>query len=178
MIRRWHVEPDIEVDTADGPVLAVSMDAIIQAAADACVMCNRAGGGFSMQFGRYPTGLPGEMVTTGAIVEWRDRTDAKEAPERQTGGAQRAQEMSEPDALARYAENASQPERQLVAEPPAEDDVLTAAQAKALAAEERARHDDPTQYRDGEFVGDDIGDGLDPNTLPEEDDSEITEAVR
>jgi hypothetical protein len=25
--------------------------------------------------------LPGEMVTTGAIVEWRDRTDAKPQPE-------------------------------------------------------------------------------------------------
>jgi len=37
--------------------------------------------------------------------------------------------------------------------------------------------DDPTQYRDGEFVGDDINDGLDPNALPEEDDSEIAERV-
>ena len=160
MIRRWHVEPDIEVDTADGPVLAVSMDAIIQAAADACVMCNRAGGGFSMQFGRYPTGLPGEMVTTGAIVEWRDRTDAKEAPERQTGGAQRPE-----------------PEESL-------GDQYLKQSRDAMAADDdptqyrEVPEDDPSQYRESEFVGDDVGDGLDPNTLPEEDDSEITEAVR
>lgn len=159
MIRRWHVEPDIEVDTADGPVLAVSMDAIIQAAADACVMCNRAGGGFSMQFGRYPTGLPGEMVTTGAIVEWRDRTDAKEAPERQTGGAQRVDLSEKISAL--------EPD---VAPPPIN--------APPRQTYEPPSEDDPTQYRESEFVGDDVGDGLDPNTLPEEDDSEITEAVR
>jgi len=160
MIRRWHVEPDIEVDTADGPVLAVSMDAIIQAAADACVMCNRAGGGFSMQFGRYPTGLPGEMVTTGAIVEWRDRTDAKEAPERQTGGAQRREPLTSQQGFA------PEPEESL------------ADQYVQQSRDAGVPEDDPTQYRESEFVGDDVGDGLDPNTLPEEDDSEITEAVR
>jgi hypothetical protein len=36
--------------------------------------------------------------------------------------------------------------------------------------------DDPTQYKGGEFR-DDIGDGIDENALPEEDDSEIPETV-
>ena len=65
MIRRWHVEPDMEVQTADGDVLAISREALIMAAADACVMADRAGGGFSMWFDRFPTGLPGEMVKIG-----------------------------------------------------------------------------------------------------------------
>jgi len=145
MIRRWHVEPDMEAQTQDGIVLAVSRDALIMAAVDAVTMADRAGGGFQMWLERYPTGLPGEMLTTGAVVEWRHRTDARPEAEQQTR---------------------QQP--QIVDEP-----VMTLEEA----AEERARRDDPTQYRDGEFVGDDIGDGLDPNALPEEDDSEIAERV-
>jgi len=152
MIRRWHVEPDMEVQTADGDVLAISREALIMAAADACVMADRAGGGFSMWFDRFPTGLPGEMVTTGAIVEWRDRTDAKAAPERQSGQPQRLEanlhgEFVEPVVTQPVAE-----------EPPPEDD--------------------PTQYKGGE-LRDDIGDGLDPYTLEEEDESALEEeAVR
>jgi len=142
MIRRWHVEPDMEVQTADGDVLAISREALIMAAADACVMADRAGGGFSMWFDRFPTGLPGEMVTTGAIVEWRDRTDAKAAPERQSG----------------------QPQRVDVPE--------------IVVTDEPLPEEDPTQYHGGE-LRDDIGDGLDPNTLEEEDESALEEeAVR
>jgi hypothetical protein len=144
MIRRWHVEPDMEVQTADGDVLAISREALIMAAADACVMADRAGGGFSMWFDRFPTGLPGEMVTTGAIVEWRDRTDAKAAPERTSG----------------------QPLR--VEQPPPE----------IVPEDEPPREDDPTQYHGGVLM-DDVGDGLDPNTLEEEDESALEEeAVR
>jgi len=145
MIRRWHVEPDMEAQTQDGIVLAVSRDALIMAAVDAVTMADRAGGGFQMWLERYPTGLPGEMLTTGAVVEWRHRTDARPEAEQQT----------------RQAPQVAQPEAEIISpsayEPPIEDD--------------------PTQYRDGEFVGDDIGDGLDPNALPEEDDSEIAERV-
>ena len=146
MIRRWHVEPDMEAQTQDGIVLAVSRDALIMAAVDAVTMADRAGGGFQMWLERYPTGLPGEMLTTGAVVEWRHRTDARPEAEQQT---RQQPQVVDPqgEIMERYATK----------EPPPEDD--------------------PTQYRDGEFVGDDINDGLDPNALPEEDDSEIAERV-
>jgi hypothetical protein len=144
MIRRWRVEPDMEVDTPEGTVLAVSREALVMAAADAVVMCDRAGGVFSMVLDRFPTGLPGEMITTGAIVEWKHRTDARPEAEVQRGQVIPA---SAPD--------------------PSLD---------AQVAEAERREDDPTQYKGGEFV-DDIGDGLDPNALPEEDDSEVTEPV-
>jgi len=157
MIRRWHVEPDMEVQTADGDVLAISREALIMAAADACVMADRAGGGFSMWFDRFPTGLPGEMVTTGAIVEWRDRTDAKAAPERQSGQPQRV-DLSE-------SISALEPDTGPEFSPPME-------------RHEPPPEDDPTQYKGGE-LRDDIGDGLDPNTLEEEDESALEEeAVR
>jgi hypothetical protein len=122
MIRRWRVEPDMEVDTPEGTVLAVSREALVMAAADAVVMCDRAG----------------------AIVEWKHRTDARPEAEVQRGQVIPA---SAPD--------------------PSLD---------AQVAEAERREDDPTQYKGGEFV-DDIGDGLDPNALPEEDDSEVTEPV-
>ena len=141
MIRRWHVEPDMEAQTKDGMVLAVSRDALIMAAVDAVTMADRAGGGFQMWLERYPTGLPGEMLTTGAVVEWRHRTDARPEAEQQTRQQPVAAHIPEPEAL------------------PVDP------------------QDDPTLYRDGEFVGDDINDGLDPNALPDEDDSEIAERV-
>ena len=149
MIRRWHVEPDIEVPTADGYVLACSRQALELAVADAVAMADRAGGGFSMWLERYPTGLPGEMVTTGAIVEWRDRTDAKAAPEKQTGQAR------------------------VVEEEPAPREAVEEMQ-RVLDIPEVPPQDDPTQYKGGEFH-DDVGDGLDPNTLEEEDETALEE---
>lgn len=140
----------MRVETADGVIFAVSIEAQINAVVDACVMSNRAGGGFSVWYDRYPTGLPGEMVTTGAIIEWRDRTDAKAAPERSNGTAQ-------------VVEN---PEPQM-------EQTLGSMHAGTV---EPPPEDDPTQYRGGELP-DDIGDGLDPNALPEEDDSEVGEVV-
>lgn len=140
MIRRWRVEPDIEVETQDGLVPAVSVEALINATVDACVMAYRAGGGFSVWQQRYKTGLEGEAVTLSAIVEWRDRTDAKPAPERV-------------------------------------QDTVTPEQVTAMYAAEPEPQDDPTLYRGGEYV-DDIGDGIDPSALPEEDDSAVEEVAR
>lgn len=91
MIRRWHVEPDVEVETANGWVQACSRQALEMNVADAVALMDRAGGGFSMWAQRAPTGLPGEMLTVGAIVEWRDRTDAKEVAEKTTGVARPAE---------------------------------------------------------------------------------------
>lgn len=60
----------------------VSQDALIKAVYDAAIMLDRAGGVASVVVGRAPTGLDGEMVTTGAVVEWKDRTDARAQPEK------------------------------------------------------------------------------------------------
>jgi hypothetical protein len=40
-----------------------------------------AGGVISSVVFRQPTDLPGEMVTVGAVLEWKDRTDARDQPE-------------------------------------------------------------------------------------------------
>jgi hypothetical protein len=145
MIRRWRVQPDMEEETADGMVLAVSQEALAVAVMDAVTMVHRAGGVFQVVCERYPTGLPGEMVTTGAVVEWRHRTDARPEPERTNGVATITDEAAD-----NIPANIPQ------ADVPVEDD--------------------PTQYKGGEFR-DDIGDGIDETTLPEEDDSEIPETV-
>jgi hypothetical protein len=91
------------------------------------------------------------MITTGAVVEWRHRTDARPEAEQQMGAPMRVEDAQALDALADHPK----PDR-IAAEPPPEDD--------------------PTQFRAGEPV-DDIGDGIDPNALPEEDDSEVGEPV-
>lgn len=80
-VRLWQVHPDHEVQTQRGPVAAVSRQAIDQAFLDGATLVDKAGGVFTVICGRHPTDLPGEMVTTGLICEWKDRTDAKAAPE-------------------------------------------------------------------------------------------------
>jgi hypothetical protein len=80
-LRKWGVRPDHYVDTAEGQLAAVSQDALVKALYDAAIILDRAGGVASVVVGRAPTGLPGEFVTTGAVVEWKDRTDAKAQPE-------------------------------------------------------------------------------------------------
>lgn len=59
----------------------VTLEALIQALIEAASWLDFAGGCLTVVTGRAPTGLPGEMVTTGAILEWRDRTDARPQPE-------------------------------------------------------------------------------------------------
>jgi hypothetical protein len=145
MIRRWRVQPDMEEETADGMILAVSQEALAVAVMDAVTMVHRAGGVFQVVCERFPTGLPGEMVTTGAVVEWRHRTDARPEPEKPSG---------QPEITHEAVESVSTWD----------------------TSEEPPPQDDPSQYRAGE-PADDIGDGIDPNALPEEDDSEITEVV-
>ena len=80
--RRWQVRPDQALETEEGQILVVSQDALAKAVYDGAIMLHRAGGVFSIVVGREPTGLPGEMVTTGAICEWKDRTDARPQPEK------------------------------------------------------------------------------------------------
>jgi hypothetical protein len=74
MIRRVAVRPDPETGL-------VSREAHVQAFMDLEAMCWTAGGVGSVIVDRTRTNVPGEMVTTFAVVEWKDRTDAKPAPE-------------------------------------------------------------------------------------------------
>lgn len=59
----------------------VSREAMIAALMDGEAMLARAGGVLSVITQREPTEFPGEMVTTAAVFEWKDRTDARPQPE-------------------------------------------------------------------------------------------------
>lgn len=70
MIRRRQVFPD-ESGT-------VSREALLEAMISAADFLDFAGGALSVVVQRAPTSLPGEMVTVGAVVEWRH--DARVTP--------------------------------------------------------------------------------------------------
>lgn len=73
MKRSWAVRPD-ETGT-------VSRQALVDAFVDAATILDLAGGCLEVVVGRAPTNVPGEMVMTGAVLCWKDRTDAKAQPE-------------------------------------------------------------------------------------------------
>jgi hypothetical protein len=73
--RPWAVRPDQENGV-------LSREALIAALVDAATMLDIAGGCLEVVVGRAPTDVPGEMVMTGAMLCWRDRTDAKPTSER------------------------------------------------------------------------------------------------
>lgn len=70
MQRPWAVRPDQENGV-------LSREALIAALVDAATMLDIAGGCLEVVVGRAPTDVPGEMVMTGAMLCWKDRTDAK-----------------------------------------------------------------------------------------------------
>lgn len=72
-VRRWAVWPN--------GMGVVDRNEFVQALMDGEAMLHRAGGVLTVIVGRAPTELDGEMVTTGAIFEWKDRTDARAQPE-------------------------------------------------------------------------------------------------
>lgn len=69
MIRSWAVRPD-----ARG---VVTREMLIEAFVDAATMLDLAGGTLEVVVGRAATGVPNEMYMTGAVLMWKDRTDAK-----------------------------------------------------------------------------------------------------
>lgn len=69
MQRKWAVRPD------QGQML--SREALIGALVDGATMLDIAGGVLEVVVGRVPTDVPGEMVMTGAVICWKDRTDAR-----------------------------------------------------------------------------------------------------
>jgi hypothetical protein len=80
--RSWRVGPDEVLELGDGSQIGVvSRQSQINALAEGAVMCDRAGGVLTVLYGRHPTPLPGEFVTTELIVTWQDRAQAKPQPE-------------------------------------------------------------------------------------------------
>lgn len=159
-VRLWQVHPDHEVQTSQGPVAAVSRQAIDQAFLDGATLVDKAGGVFTVICGRHPTDLPGEMVTTGLICEWKDRTDAKAAPEPRAdvlpAGAQAiVDNQTHPGGTLADADAQFAPEPE-----PHVEEVIAEATERALM---------PFQHEQQPP----INDGLDESTLPDEDDSAV-----
>ena len=100
-VRRWRAIPDQVMQTPEGEVGVVSRDEQISAILDAVALCDRSGGVFTVAYGRFPTDMPGESVTTGVVVEWASRTDAKAQPEPQVDVLPR----EEPDPAIRALED-------------------------------------------------------------------------
>jgi hypothetical protein len=73
-IRTWAVHPD---ESGEVPRQAMG-----EALMDGEALLARAGGMLTVVTQRMPTGFPNEMVTVGAVFEWRDRTDARPQAER------------------------------------------------------------------------------------------------
>lgn len=71
--RIWRIAPDHLIDTPEGQIEAVSQDALIKGVVDGVVAMQRIGGVLMVMQGRARTGIPGEMVTTEALVTWQDR---------------------------------------------------------------------------------------------------------
>jgi hypothetical protein len=76
-VRSKVLQPDQQILTHNGPVNVVSREAIREAFLDFEAVGDVAGGVISIVYVREPTGAPGEMVTTGVMLQWKDRTDAR-----------------------------------------------------------------------------------------------------
>lgn len=89
-VRRWTVPPD--------PITGeVELDELLKVSADAAIIAFRCGGAVQLVVGRAQhqdphTGvpMPGEMVTTKAVVEWVSRTDTRPHAEVATDGVELA----------------------------------------------------------------------------------------
>lgn len=88
--RTWLVRADSEVSAfgvhdgelvQTGVIAAVSQQELHKAVAEGVVLLERAGGTLAVTINRIETGIPQECVTGAALVEWKDRTDARPQPE-------------------------------------------------------------------------------------------------
>lgn len=156
MKRTWAVRPDTAMERQDGMVVPyVSREAMVEGYMDALSMHDRGGGIITVVAGRAATDLPGEMLTTHLVFEWRDRNEATVSPER-------------PSAVL--------PEPVNGADPVLNGDGSTGwAHEDPTPAELEARLEGEAEARaasGGEL------DGLDPSTLEEEDLSSVPESAR
>lgn len=74
MQRPWVVRPEPgEIEVSDDAILASLMEA--------SAILKRCGGVLTVLVQREDGEFPGEMFTTAAIFQWKDRTDARPQPE-------------------------------------------------------------------------------------------------
>lgn len=80
--RAKAVRPDQAFEKEDGEVIGVvSLELMIEEVVRAVTTQDFSGGVLQIVVQRHPTGVPNEMVTVGALIQWQDRTDAKPQPE-------------------------------------------------------------------------------------------------
>jgi hypothetical protein len=80
--RARAVRPDQAFEKEDGQVIGVvSLELMIEEVVRAVTTQDFSGGVLQIVVNRHPTGVPNEMVTVGALIQWQDRTDAKPQPE-------------------------------------------------------------------------------------------------
>lgn len=81
-IRRQQIHPDQMYPTVTyGAIPIISKEALQEAMAEAAAFVDFAGGTLTLVTERHPTDAPSEMVTIRAMIEWKDRTDARPQPE-------------------------------------------------------------------------------------------------
>jgi hypothetical protein len=160
-VRRWQVYPDVALATQDGELPCVSRQAIDAAMLDGASLLDRAGGVFTAIVGRSPTDLPGEMVTTGVVCEWKDRTDTKAQPEQQQDVLPQRPPPDQP--------------RLTAEEWAAAQDIQDAADAES---EEAAQEVQDAAQEAGAAALRASPDGLDYSQLEDEDLAEIPEGAR
>jgi hypothetical protein len=83
MQRSFLVEPDTLAKLEDGSVVpAISQGALVKALYDLAILIDRGGGHGSIATMRKRTPIENVSATTEAIIQWRDRADARPQPER------------------------------------------------------------------------------------------------
>lgn len=171
-IRRREIHPDQILTTRSGrEIPVVSEEQYLAQLVDLGRFQLFAGGVVSALVQRAPTDLPNEMVTVGAVLEWKDRTDAKSQPEPAAEPAPmdfaQAVEMTggpmDPDQLQALIDaQEAGPEPDEIEEPVHEEE------------ETPARAAVPAPPASGDGIGDGL-EGIDPEA---EDESEIPETLR
>jgi hypothetical protein len=81
-IRTRTVQPDMGLTLRNGETIGVvSLEALQEDVAAVVASAYFQGGIVQVVQDRHPTGVPHEMVTVAALIQWQDRTDAKPQPE-------------------------------------------------------------------------------------------------
>jgi hypothetical protein len=116
-VRRWAVRPDPETGM-------VNREELVQAILDGEALLWRAGGVLTVLPGRAQTDIEGEMVTTSALLEWKDRTDARRSRRRPARCCRSPRRLSRSTSRSRSAADELPPPADAAAfvELPEEDD--------------------------------------------------------
>lgn len=153
--RARAVRPDQAFQKEDGEVIAVvSLDLMIEEVVRAVTTQDFSGGVLQVVVNRHPTGVPNEMVTVGALIQWQDRTDAKPQPE----PAAPAQTI-EPEQQREWADDLDRdptPEEIAALDEPLADPEPEELEWQ-LEQEARAEHDDVPMPREALVVGAPVG---------------------